>query len=475
MELNRRVLLDDLTNKLIHRGGRQGKFRLVINVIFHHSREADSRHILILAAFCCSECYTGVYFHVGKAEMKIFISYRRSDSKIFTGRILDRLTRVFGGRSIFRDIEDISPGKDFRQVLKDAVNEAHLMLVMIGPQWATSTDANGNKRLFDKQDFVRFEVETGLKKNGMIVIPVLLLNTPMPASEELPIELRELLYRNAVVIRDDPDFSTDLQRLVSQIRRIRPIENVLRWGTYVLPVVLFLFIAAFIAIRGITNPPPPTPESTFTPAPPAIGQDWANGCISVLWRPYPDTIPISTNNGCLSQPIVLSEAANFFFTENGSLKFSVTNDFENPQLYGLFAPIPANGVIRIDTFVRSIQGGEIWMGVFAEPEIESQGLVTVLLPGENINSIELIQRKMPEQAEINQLDSFAEDPTQDPPRYSIVFELNNGEVRVQKLGETEFTAVPLNSAQLWLFVGYRVAAGNNRIDAEFLNLLIQGL
>jgi hypothetical protein len=425
---------------------------------------------MIVAVFCCSECGYGVYFQAGTTKMKIFISYRRSDSKIFTGRILDRLTQAFGRRSIFRDIEDISAGKDFRQVLKNAVNEADVMLVMIGPQWASISDANGNKRLFDVQDFVRFEVEAGLKRNDMTVIPVLLLNTPMPTPDQLPSELRELLYRNAVVVRDDPDFSTDLQRLISQVRRIRPIENVLRWATYVLPIVLLLIVSVF-AIRGIVGQPQPT---TPTPAPPAIGSDWINGCITVLWRPYPDTIPTSANNFCLSQPIVFSEQGNIFFTENGSLKFLVTGKFENPQVYGLFAPLPENGTVRIDTLLRSVQEGEIWLGVFSEPNIKSKGLVAVLPPGENIQRRELIQRKMPEQAEIHRVESFSDDPTQDPPLFTIVFELNNGEIRVQKLAETEFTAVPLDSTQPWLFVGYQVAADNNHIDAEFLNLVVEG-
>ena len=359
------------------------------------------------------------------------------------------------------------------------------MLVMIGPQWASITDANGNKRLFDVQDFVRFEVETGLKRNALTVIPVLLLNTPMPTPEQLPSELRELLYRNAVVVRDDPDFSTDSQRLISQIRRIRPIENVLRWATYVLPIALLLIVAIFaiqrifdnnpgvnIPLRGTANLT--TPELTFTAAPPAIGSDWANGCISVLWRPYPDTVSTSASNGCLSQPVVLSEPVNVFFTENGTLKFLVTHNFENPQVYGLFAPIPTNGTVRIDTLLRRAQEGEIWIGVFAQPDIGSQGLVAVLPADENVLRRELVQRKMPEQAEIHHVQSFSDDPLQDPPLYTIVFELNNGEVRVQNFGETEFTSVLLGSVQPWLFVGYQVAAGNNRIDAEFLNLLVEG-
>jgi len=225
-------------------------------------------------------------------------------------------------------------------------------------------------------------------------------------------------------------------------------------------------------------PPTQTPEPTFTPLPPAIGADWANNCISVLWRPYPETIPTTANNGCLAQPLNLSEPVNLFFTEvtdeGGILKFSVNRSFDSPQVYGLFAPIPANGVVRIDTLLRRAQEGEIWMGVFAEPNIASQGLVAVLPAGNNVRQRELIQRKMPELTELHRLESFSDDPTQEPPRYSIVFELNNGEVRVQKLGDTEFSAVPLGSAQPWLFIGYQVAAGNNRIDAEFRNLVVQG-
>jgi hypothetical protein len=168
------------------------------------------------------------------------------------------------------------------------------------------------------------------------------------------------------------------------------------------------------------------------------------------------------------------EQVNLFFTENDSLKFAVSRTFQNAQVYGMFAPIPANGIVRIDTLLRRVQEGEVWMGVFAEPNITSQGLVAVIPPGENVRKRELVQRKMPEQAELNRLESFAEDPTQDPPRYSIVFELSNGEVKIQKLRDTEFSPVALNSAQPWLFIGYQVLPGNNRVDAEFLNLLVQG-
>lgn len=220
-------------------------------------------------------------------------------------------------------------------------------------------------------------------------------------------------------------------------------------------------------------PDTPTPEPTFTPVPPAIGADWVNNCISVLWRPYPEMVVPTAGNGCYSGQINFPEPVNTLFTEGRSLKFLVNRSVENPQVYGLFAQLPASGTVRIDTFLRRVQGGAIWIGVFAEPSMMSQGLVASLPEGENVRKRPLVQVKMPEQVEVQRMESFPDDPTQDPPRYTIVFELNNGEVRIQKLGETEFTPVALNVAQPWLFVGYQVASGNNRIEAEFLNLLVQ--
>jgi len=221
-------------------------------------------------------------------------------------------------------------------------------------------------------------------------------------------------------------------------------------------------------------PDTPTPEPTFTAVPPAIGADWVNGCVSTLWRPFPEFAQPALGNGCLAQPILFPEQVNLFFTENGSLKFQVNRTFETPQVYGLIAPLPATGTVRIDTFLRRIQGGEIWIGVMAEPNLTSQGLMAVLPEGENVRNRPLALKKMPEQVEVQRMESFPDDPTQEPPRYSIVFELSNGEVRIQSLGETEFSPVVLNSAQPWLFIGYQVANGNARLEAEFLNLLVQG-
>jgi hypothetical protein len=49
---------------------------------------------------------------------KITISYRRDDSMDITGRIFDRLTNRYGRETVFRDIDNIPPGLDFREQIR---------------------------------------------------------------------------------------------------------------------------------------------------------------------------------------------------------------------------------------------------------------------------------------------------------------------------------------------------------------------
>jgi hypothetical protein len=151
---------------------------------------------------------------------RIFISYRRQDSLLMTGRIYDKLESVFGSNKVFRDIDDISAGEDFRAKLAKEIDKCDILLVIIGPKWENISDGNGNRRLDDPNDFVRLEVEAGLNCKDKIVIPVLVENAPMPGAATLPENLRELCYRNASSIRQDPDFHHDIQRLIQQIKNI---------------------------------------------------------------------------------------------------------------------------------------------------------------------------------------------------------------------------------------------------------------
>ena len=149
---------------------------------------------------------------------RIFISYRRADSPMAAGRIHDRLAAAFGPENIFKDVDDIPPGVDFRTYLAEEIKLTTVMLVVIGPTWVTAADPTGQARLHHPADYVRIEVETGLAKQNCRVVPVLLGNTMMPRPEELPDTLSRLPFLNAVTIRDDPDFNRDVERLIRWLR-----------------------------------------------------------------------------------------------------------------------------------------------------------------------------------------------------------------------------------------------------------------
>jgi TIR domain-containing protein len=154
--------------------------------------------------------------------MKIFISYRRADSKYVVDRIRDRLIDAYDEEAVFRDLESIPLGQNFSDVLKESTTTCDVMLVVIGPQWASITDDQGNKRLFEPHDYTRLEVEAGLANNKILVIPLLVMNARMPSLEEIPESLAELRFRNAINIRNDPDFTPDMQRLIQGINEQFP-------------------------------------------------------------------------------------------------------------------------------------------------------------------------------------------------------------------------------------------------------------
>ncbi len=149
----------------------------------------------------------------------IFISYRRSDSPDATGRIYDRLVAEFGKAQVFKDVDSIPLGRDFRGHLNDIVGNCGVMLAIVGPHWTEARNAAGQRRLEDPDDFVRIELETALARD-IPVVPVLVGHAPLPTASELPGSLGSLVFRQSIEVRPDPDFHNDATRLVTALRTI---------------------------------------------------------------------------------------------------------------------------------------------------------------------------------------------------------------------------------------------------------------
>ena len=148
---------------------------------------------------------------------KVFISYRRADSITITGRIHDRLASAYGEEHIFKDVDDIPIGVDFRRILEYEVRQADVLLVIIGPKWLKTRDESGRFRLMNPDDFVRIELETALDNASTLIVPILVHGATMPLPVDLPESLRGIVYRNGITVREDPDFNRDIYRLIQQI------------------------------------------------------------------------------------------------------------------------------------------------------------------------------------------------------------------------------------------------------------------
>ena len=154
---------------------------------------------------------------------KIFLSYRREDSRGVAGRIYDRLREPFGPDSVFFDVHSIPLGMDFQEYIESKLSDCDVFLAVIGPDWAGQIDTG--RRIDNPADWVRIEIEAALKQ-GLPVIPVLIDDTRMPSKADLPPSLVPLVRLNAVRVDQGQDFHHDVDLLIRGIvfhlRRVPP-------------------------------------------------------------------------------------------------------------------------------------------------------------------------------------------------------------------------------------------------------------
>lgn len=239
--------------------------------------------------------------------MNIFISYRRDDSSGYAGRLFDRLSAHFGRPNVFMDIEALEPGADFVEGIDRAMASCEALVVLIGTEWLSATDAKGRRRLDNPNDFIRLEVANALQRE-LLVLPVLVNDATMPTEEELPPPLAPLARRQAHELSNtrweyDVGRLIDvLERRLAKARQVRPsaaetpadvdrppvredagspaqTAHVRRSGagTWIWPILAvgllgLLGLVAWLAVTRLAGPPPqqvpaPPPEQTAQPVP----------------------------------------------------------------------------------------------------------------------------------------------------------------------------------------------------------------
>jgi len=146
------------------------------------------------------------YIHAYRKSALIFISYRRDDAGWPAGRIYSQLSSIFEG-NIFFDYESIKPGADWMDAIDQALDDCIVQLVIMGPKWAT-LKRRGTRipRILEPKDMVAHEIRTALRKK-VITIPLMIDHNRMPYGKQLPVGLRSLSRKNAMLFNQDNYFA----------------------------------------------------------------------------------------------------------------------------------------------------------------------------------------------------------------------------------------------------------------------------
>jgi hypothetical protein len=146
---------------------------------------------------------------------KIFLCYRREDTQGFARGIYDSLSAKYGDEQVFRDIDSTPPGVRYSAWIESMIGQCSVMIVLIGHAWLSVEDDAGRRRLEAPRDWVRQEIEVGLRRE-IPIIPVCVQGARMPSEGELPSSIADLTgFQNAEITDSRWDF--DITRLLQAI------------------------------------------------------------------------------------------------------------------------------------------------------------------------------------------------------------------------------------------------------------------
>ena len=115
----------------------------------------------------------------------VFINYRTGDGQDMATLLETKLAEVFGPDQVFLDSKGLPPGRPFPEELHRRLRECAVLLVLIGDNWLSVRDGNGNRRIDGDEDYVRVEIRESIRRSK-VVLPILLNAAPLPSRDELP-------------------------------------------------------------------------------------------------------------------------------------------------------------------------------------------------------------------------------------------------------------------------------------------------
>lgn len=166
-----------------------------------------------------------------KQNFKVFINYRKRISSDQAQELKDRINQMYAGPDediVFLDVESIDIGTPWPDTIRAALEQANVLLALIGPDWFIETFPHNKYsfRLKDPHDWVRNEIARALEKeknesNPFFILP-LNYEEDYPKEEVidqfLPPELIPFFRKQAMTIRSDKaGFAEDLTLVLRKI------------------------------------------------------------------------------------------------------------------------------------------------------------------------------------------------------------------------------------------------------------------
>jgi len=133
-----------------------------------------------------------------------FINYRRDDTSQIAQALYMQLKETFGAGQLFMDVNSIRLGQKWPAHIARKLDEATVVLALMGPGWPTVRNKDGKRRIEDRSDWVRKELLHAIAKRTPIIPIAINHKENLPQAADLPRELRGLELDQAKVLHLDP-------------------------------------------------------------------------------------------------------------------------------------------------------------------------------------------------------------------------------------------------------------------------------
>lgn len=151
--------------------------------------------------------------------VEVFVNYRTLDARYGAAAVHELLSARFGTDRVFRDCVSMLPGADYPDAIRLALEQARLLVVLVGPEWFATGD-DGARLVDDERDWVRREIRRAFER-GIPVVPVLLDGVAPPAAADLPDDIAGLARCQAAPV-DHRALGRDVASLADRITRLVP-------------------------------------------------------------------------------------------------------------------------------------------------------------------------------------------------------------------------------------------------------------